>query len=47
MARRVAFTVFRNNLASYLERLAKGEEIEVRNARRNKLIAILKGKKKL
>ena len=43
---KVAFTAFRNDLARYLELLAKGEEIVVINARRNQILVILKGKKK-
>jgi len=35
---RVAFTAFRNDLAFYLEKLAKGEELQIINARRGKLI---------
>jgi antitoxin (DNA-binding transcriptional repressor) of toxin-antitoxin stability system len=35
---KVAFTAFRNNLASYLEKLEKGEELQIVNAKRNKLI---------
>lgn len=42
MVRKVAFTVFRNNLAFYLEKLFAGEEIQVVNARRGKEIVILK-----
>jgi antitoxin (DNA-binding transcriptional repressor) of toxin-antitoxin stability system len=38
---RVAFTAFRNDLASYLEKLAKGEELQIMNARRGKLIVSL------
>jgi antitoxin (DNA-binding transcriptional repressor) of toxin-antitoxin stability system len=38
---KVAFTAFRNNLAFYLEKLAKGEELQIMNARRNKLIVTL------
>lgn len=34
--------VLRNNLADYLERLARGEEIQVVNARRGTTIVILK-----
>jgi len=40
-AKRVAFTAFRNDLASYLEKLAKGDELQIMNARRNKLIVSL------
>jgi hypothetical protein len=39
--RRVAFGAFRNDLASYLEKLAKGEEIQIVDARRNKQIVSL------
>jgi hypothetical protein len=35
---KVAFTAFRNDLAFYLEKLSKGEELQIINARRNKLI---------
>ncbi len=38
---KVAFTAFRNDLASYLEKLAKGGEIQIMNARRGKLIVSL------
>ena len=38
---KVAFTAFRNDLAFYLEKLAKGEEIQIINARRNRLIVSL------
>jgi hypothetical protein len=37
----VAFTAFRNDLASYLEKLAKGEELQIMNARRGRLIVSL------
>jgi antitoxin (DNA-binding transcriptional repressor) of toxin-antitoxin stability system len=39
---KVAFTVFRNELAKYLEKLAKGEEIMVMNARRGRVIVTIK-----
>ena len=39
---RVAFRVFRDDLAKYLELLANGEEITVFNAKRNVPIVILK-----
>lgn len=38
---KVAFTAFRNNLALYLEKIAKGEEIQVVNARRGRIIVEL------
>jgi hypothetical protein len=38
---KVAFTAFRNDLAFYLEKLAKGKELQIVNARRNKLIVSL------
>jgi len=38
---KVAFTAFRNNLAMYLDKLEKGEEIQITNARRNRLIVSL------
>lgn len=38
---RVAFMAFRNDLAAYLEKLAKGEELQIMNARRGKLIVSL------
>jgi hypothetical protein len=38
---RVAFTAFRNDLASYLEKLAHGTELQIMNARRGKLIVSL------
>lgn len=39
---RVAFTVFRNELANYLEMLSKGEEITVMDAKRGREIVVLK-----
>lgn len=42
---KVSFTVLRNNLATYLEKLAAGVEVEVRDARRRKVLVILKGEK--
>ena len=42
---KVAFTVFRNNLAGYLEKLAKGRKIVVYDARRGRTIVELSGKK--
>jgi hypothetical protein len=38
---KVAFTAFRNDLAFYLEKLVKGNELQIVNARRNKLIVSL------
>jgi hypothetical protein len=38
---KVAFTAFRSDLAFYLEKLSKGEELHIVNARRNKLIVSL------
>jgi len=38
---KVAFTAFRNDLASYLEKLSKGEELQIVNARRGKTIVSL------
>lgn len=46
MATRVAFTAFRNNLASYLEKITNGEEIEVYDARRARTIVRLREEKK-
>ena len=39
---RVAFRVFRDDLAKYLELLAKGEEITVFNAKRNVPMVVLR-----
>ena len=38
---KVAFTAFRNDLAVYLEKLANGEELQIMDARRGKLIVSL------
>jgi antitoxin (DNA-binding transcriptional repressor) of toxin-antitoxin stability system len=43
---KVAFTAFRNELANYLEKIANGEEITVMDAKRGRVIAILKGAEK-
>ncbi len=42
---KVAFTAFRNNLAGYLEKLAKGKKIVVYDARRGRTIVELSGGK--
>jgi hypothetical protein len=44
--RKVAFTAFRNNLAYYLEIISSGTDIVIINTKRNKVMAVLKGKKK-
>lgn len=43
--KKVSFTAFRDNLATYLDRLAKGEELVIMNAKRNKVLVSIKGRK--